>query len=197
MKSTANAVVRGIVFFMFGAAFAILTACVENDSYAKMNFDPPTQDNESDLDGGQKTTPPSGPRPCDSTLECLGRGTWEYAIPECAVDVCVGGFCQIVYDGFGVSCGDEWWSICDGRGVCGEWLPRTVGCYAGPMLSASCPLCDDGDPATADNCQRKDPVGVPLEIPFCEHTPLPEGYPCGPAYTMVGGECCFDPTRVP
>lgn len=127
--------------------------------------------------------PPSAV-PCISSGQCAGRNGME----TCNVEVCREGYCTIIFDGFGVSCGHDWWEICDGRGNCGEWLPRDAEeCYTPFALTPTCPLCDDGDPATYNTCK---PLPEFPDQKICTNPPAKEGFVCGPAYTIQNGKCC-------
>jgi hypothetical protein len=131
--------------------------------------------------GGEGGAPQA--RPCVDSGDCNGRN----GVPLCNVDVCVSGFCQVIFDAFGVLCGvPDKSEICDGKGQCGAWLPPNAStCYAPSLLTPSCPLCDDGDPATGDGCEHPD-----SGAPFCSNTLAPDGTVCGPAYVMSMGKCC-------
>jgi hypothetical protein len=123
-----------------------------------------------------------GARPCTSSGDCNGRDD----VAVCSVDLCMNGLCQVVYDATGVFCGNVP-EVCDGRGHCGEFMPPDASeCYAPTPLVPVCPLCDDGDPATHDDCDEDETSGVKS----CVNTPAEDGYPCGPGYFTFGGECC-------
>lgn len=120
--------------------------------------------------------------PCVDTGDCEGGRNSE----TCSVQACVNGYCTWIFDAFGVLCGSSE-AICDGMGHCGNWMPpESTECYEPTLLVASCPLCDDGDPATADNCVA-DPAS---QSKHCEHAIISDGQPCGFNYTMKGGVCC-------
>lgn len=137
--------------------------------------------------GGSGGNAGDGPtaRPCEDSGDCDGRN----GVPICNVDVCVAGFCQVVFDAFGVFCGVPG-EICDGKGQCGEWMPLdATTCYEATPKTPVEPLCDDGDPATYDDHVR-DQNGDIIVPRMCANPPATEGFVCGPSYTIQAGKCC-------
>jgi hypothetical protein len=134
--------------------------------------------------GGADACDTTGIRECETTADCCGR------YKTCEVELCVKGKCEAFYDALGVVCDPhkDPLLMCDGQGSCVAW--SRAGCYEPTPLKATCPLCDDGDPATADWCIDMDTNGVPIENPYCEHYAMSEGSPCGQAFSIVGGKCC-------
>jgi hypothetical protein len=125
----------------------------------------------------------SAAQPCENSGDCDGHA----GLPVCNVEVCRFGFCAIVFDAFGTLCGDPS-DICDGEGRCGEWLPPgATSCFQPKPLPASCPLCDDGNPATHDTCERSD---AGSEQDACTHVQARDGFACGPNYVVSNGQCC-------
>jgi hypothetical protein len=160
-----------------------LIACSGEDPEPN-HFDPPANDGGNGEEGGDKPSPGDGARPCVDSGDCDGRN----GVPLCNVDVCVSGFCQAVFDAFGVLCGvPEKGEICNGKGQCGEWMPiDATECYTAIPLQPACPLCDDGDPATHDTCATDDVT----QARYCTNVPADEGFACGLSYTIQGGKCC-------
>lgn len=152
---------------------------------------PPQTSTSSGVGGSGGTSSTSGAggsdtaaRPCVDSGDCDGRN----GVPTCNVDVCVSGFCQVVFDAFGVLCGDPGDSlICDGKGQCGEWMPAdATSCYEPSKLPPSCPLCDDADPATHDTCETDAMTGGKS----CTNVVASDGFVCGPNHIVSGGKCC-------
>jgi hypothetical protein len=135
-------------------------------------------------EGGTGSGGAPAARPCITSGDCEGRN----GVAVCSVDLCMNGLCQVVFDATGVLCGDGV-EVCDGRGQCGEFMPTNASeCYVPTPLVPACPLCDDGDPATHDDCKKDETSGAR----YCVNTPAEDGYPCGPYYVTFGGQCCPD-----
>lgn len=148
---------------------------------------------------------------CSDTNDAAGRCQYGHCVPhvycddatDCANvpralchDVpCYNGICWDVPTPLGEQCQNSGnpSDICDGRGVCGRWMPYGgPECYVpNPLPYSVCPTCDDGDPTTRDECK---PIGGLMQ---CTHEQLPEMYECGPWYYMQGGKCCPVPETVP
>lgn len=139
--------------------------------------------------GGNGGQGGSEPVPCSVSEDCAG-------VPrEVCRDVqCYMGTCLDVPAPLGAQCQGQSnpSMICDGRGGCGLLMPYGADhCYEPtPLPWSECPTCDDADPTTDDVCTTG-------PLPQCTHSVLPEGYYCGPWYTIQDGKCCPAPETVP